>query len=55
MLEVQRAMPYSPSSPASRSERSGSKSLSTFSVAVMSAGVSSGWTQSWAESTMGRR
>lgn len=48
---VQRAMPYSPPS-TDGSARFGSKSLSTFSIAAMSAGETSRWRQSWAESTM---
>lgn len=49
---VQRAMPYSS---LAGSERSRSKSLSTFSMAAMSAGVTSSCTQSCAESTISGR
>src|SRR3954466_3866340 len=51
-LGVQRAMPYSP---LDGSERSGSKLLSTFSIAAMRTGETSRWRHSWAESTISRR
>ncbi len=49
---VQRAMPYSS---LAGSARSGSKSLSTFSMAAISAGVTSRWSQSCAVSTISSR
>ncbi|MFF4788449.1 hypothetical protein ACFY2M_01395 [Streptomyces sp. NPDC001276] len=49
---VQRAMPYSSSA---GSDRPGSKSLSAFSMAAISAGVTSGRAQPRAESTISRR